>query len=293
MSIFAGKKKSIIIAALLVLLAITISACSSDEIVAKVGDDKITKDELYNVLVKDGGEQALNNLIAEKILAAEAKKEGVSPSDEDIQAELAKLKEESGGDEAFQQMLMMYGLTEEELIDNIRLNLMIEGLVGPLITLEDADIEDYYLENKADYTEDEQVRARHILVKTEELAAEIEEKLANGEDFEELAKEYSEDPGSATQGGDLGFFGKGEMVKEFEEASFSQEIGKVGKAVKSDHGYHIILVEERKEAGDIPLQDVKEEIEAMLFNERVSAKYQEWYDEKYQEYKVDNKLENK
>jgi peptidyl-prolyl cis-trans isomerase D len=90
--------------------------------------------------------------------------------------------------------------------------------------------------------EEEQVWARHILVATEEEANKLYERLATGEDFGNLAKELSTDTGSGSNGGDLGWFGRGRMVKEFEDAAFSQTIGEIGKPVQSQYGFHIIQV---------------------------------------------------
>ena len=96
-------------------------------------------------------------------------------------------------------------------------------------------------------TTEEQVWARHILVKTEPEAKAIIELLKNGSDFAKLAKEYSTDTGSGAKGGDLGWFGKGTMVAEFENAAFSQPIGAIGDPVKTQYGYHIIQVLDRRE----------------------------------------------
>ncbi|HKL10649.1 MAG TPA: peptidylprolyl isomerase [Clostridia bacterium] len=105
------------------------------------------------------------------------------------------------------------------------------------------------------------VRARHILVETEETLAEVEAKLNEGADFEELAKEYSIDTYSAANGGDLGYFARGAMVPEFEEASFSLPVGVVGDPVKSDYGYHLIKVEDRKTLADLKSEMSEEELE--------------------------------
>jgi parvulin-like peptidyl-prolyl isomerase len=94
---------------------------------------------------------------------------------------------------------------------------------------------------------EEQVLARHILIKDAQLATAVYEKLKSGENFAEAAKQYSEDTGSAVNGGDLGWFGKGQMVSEFEQAAFSQPIGEIGKPVQSQFGYHIIQVIAREQ----------------------------------------------
>jgi foldase protein PrsA len=105
------------------------------------------------------------------------------------------------------------------------------------------------------------VRARHILVETEEALAEVQGKLNDGADFEEIAKEYSIDTNSAINGGDLGYFARGTMVPEFEAASFSQPIGAIGEVVKSDYGYHIIRVEDRKTLADLKNEMSEEQLE--------------------------------
>jgi len=94
---------------------------------------------------------------------------------------------------------------------------------------------------------EEQVRARHILIKDAQLATSVYGKLKSGENFAEAASQYSEDTGSAVNGGDLGWFGRGAMVSEFEQAAFSQPIGEIGEPVQSEFGYHIIQVIAREQ----------------------------------------------
>ena len=107
---------------------------------------------------------------------------------------------------------------------------------------------------------EEEVQARHILVDTEELAKELAEKVAKGGDFAQLAKENSKDPGSKENGGSLGYFGRGQMVAEFEQAAFGLKAGEVSKPVKSQFGWHLIKVEDRRQKPPPSFEEVKDRI---------------------------------
>ena len=126
-----------------------------------------------------------------------------------------------------------YGISEEIVREVYRNNILREKLME-VITGDQP-------------TTEEQVWARHILVDTEGEATAVEELLKNGSDFARLAREFSSDTGSGSQGGDLGWFGKGAMVSEFEDAAFNQPIGEIGEPIKSQFGYHIIQVLDRRE----------------------------------------------
>lgn len=147
--------------------------------------------------------------------------------------------------------------------------------VGEKISIDDAMIENYYQKNKETYTTPEQRVARHILIKAdndstdqihEEKRAKAEEILAlarGGSDFSELARQYSEGP-TKEQGGHLGSFGRGQMVKEFEDAAFELGSGEISDVVKTSFGYHIIKVEKEVNQTTQPLDEVKEEITKLL-----------------------------
>ncbi len=138
------------------------------------------------------------------------------------------------------------------------------------------DIEKYYNDNIQNYSTPEQVRASHILLKTEgkddaEVRAKAESILKQakgGADFAELAKKYSEDEGSARQGGDLDYFSRGRMVKEFEDVAFSLPPGSISDLVKTQFGYHIIKVVDKREATTKPLEEVRAQIADQLAYER-------------------------
>ncbi len=130
------------------------------------------------------------------------------------------------------------------------------------------EVKGLYDARTSEYDRPEQIRARHILIRVpEDAGAEegriyervdaIRQRLLAGEDFAQLAEELSEDPGSKTNGGDLGFFGRGRMVPEFEEVAFTQEIGVVSEPVRSQFGYHLIRTEEKREAQSLSFDDVR------------------------------------
>jgi peptidyl-prolyl cis-trans isomerase C len=139
------------------------------------------------------------------------------------------------------------------------------------------DIEQYYQTHADEFKQAKQVRARHILVKDEATAKEIEAKLKKGADFATLAQESSSCP-SSSKGGDLGFFSRDRMVKEFADVAFKLKKGETSAPVKTKFGYHIIQVTDTKEAGSPPLAEVKTTIENKLVQEQKSKVFQEYID---------------
>jgi peptidyl-prolyl cis-trans isomerase D len=161
------------------------------------------------------------------------------------------------------------------------------------VSISDAEIKNYYTRHKEDeFTEEEEVKARHILLKVEENASEEDKNKVKakaldvlkkvkepGADFAALAEEYSDDPGSAKKGGDLGFFKRGRMVPEFEEAAFKLNPGEISDLVESTYGYHIIKVEEKKERRVKTLDEARNEIQRKLAKDEAIAKTKEMADD--------------
>jgi peptidyl-prolyl cis-trans isomerase C len=133
-----------------------------------------------------------------------------------------------------------------------------------------------YDKDVAAFTPPEEMRARHILVKTKEEAQAVIADLAKGADFAKIAEEKSQDPGSAKQGGDLGFFGPGDMVPEFEKAASTLEIGGVTKEpVQTQFGFHVIKLEEKRKQPVPSLDQVKDQVRQALVGELFTAKLEE------------------
>lgn len=280
----------VVVSALAIFFAITTYKAKKDTVVARVGDTKITKDELYNTLAKHNGESALDSLINYKIIDLELKKNNLEVTDEEIQEELKKVKEQTGGEETFNQMLAYYSYTEADFKNDIKYNTGIRKLLEPTIEITEDEMKKYFEENKANYDQAEQVRASHILVADEATAKEVKAKLEAGEDFAKLAKEYSTDTGTKENGGDLGYFTKSDMVEEFSNAAFALEVNAISGPVKSKYGYHIIKVVDKKAAVEATYEDSKDEVKEAILEEKISEKANTWISEKKQEYKIEKML---
>ncbi len=142
------------------------------------------------------------------------------------------------------------------------------------------ELKEYYEKHKSEFMQPEQVRARHILIKVpagadkkkwdeaRKKALDIRARLLKGESFAKLAQKYSDDPGSKARGGDLGYFGKGRMVPEFEKAAFSLKKGEISQPVKTTFGYHIIKVEDKKPARQRSFKEVEQQIRQKLLRQK-------------------------
>lgn len=234
---------------LLLVGIVTLAACNNggnSETVAETKAGNITKDELYEAMKKSYGQNVLQQLVYEKILS-----EKYEVTDEELDAKFNEVKEQLGAN--FEMALMQYNMTEESFKDSLKLDLLVEKAATADMEVTDEEVQEYYDNYKP------QIKARHILVEDEDTAKEVKAKLDDGGDFAELAKEYSQDPGSAEEGGELGWFGSGMMVQPFEEAAYALEVNEISEPVKSDHGFHIIQVTEKEEKK--PLEDMRAEIE--------------------------------
>ena len=152
------------------------------------------------------------------------------------------------------------------------------------ITVSEEEAKEYYKANENQFMAGETVHAKHILVDDEDKCQEILEKIIGEETtFEDAAKEFSTCP-SKEKGGDLGAFGRGQMVKEFEDAAFAAEIGHIVGPVKTQFGYHLIKVEDKKEAGESNLEEVKDQIRAELSQKKQEEAYRAKVDELKKKY---------
>ena len=234
---------------------------------------------------------SLSYLINNKVVEIAAGKENVKISDEDVDAEMKEFVEANGGEESFNDALEQSGLTKKDIETEIINYLKIVKLLESEVDITEEEMKTYFEENKDSYNELEQVEASHILVENEETANKVKEKLEVGEDFAELAKEYSTDTSNAENGGKLGYFSKGTMVEEFENVAFFMKVGEIRDPVKTDYGYHIISVTDKKEAKEANFEDHKEEIKQTLFDQEISTEYSSWITERREKLEIENTLD--
>ena len=164
-----------------------------------------------------------------------------------------------------EEFLQVVEKTKESMLKNYAL-----GKLLATVDVTEDEVKKFYEENKEAFKEKESANASHILVSEEDKAREIYEKVKDGEDFETLAKKNSTCP-SKEKGGDLGTFTRGQMVKEFEDAVFENEVGTVTEPVKTQFGYHIIKINEKNEGRDLEFDEVKDKIFSQL--KRQKEKY--------------------
>lgn len=157
------------------------------------------------------------------------------------------------------------------------------------ITVSSEEERAYYEENKARFVQGAKVSAKHILVDTLELAQQAAGEIAAGKAFADAAGEYSTCP-SKDRGGDLGYFTRGQMVPEFEKAAFEAEIGKVVGPVKTQFGYHLILVEDKKEQTEVSFEQVQSQIHDQLITSRQQKAYSDKVEELTKKYGVEKKI---
>lgn len=268
--------KKFAIAAITATSLLTLGACSnngggSDDVVASTKYGNVTKDELYQAMKSRDGKAVLTELVHKKILSKQFK-----VTDKEVDAEYQKIKTQYGPQ--FDMLVQQQG--EAAVRDIVKTDLLRKKAANKEAAVTDADTKKYYDTLKG------KVHAAHILVQDEKTANEVETKLKNGSKFEDLAKQYSKDS-TAQSGGDLGWFGKGQMVKEFETAAFKLKEGEVSQPVKSQYGYHIIKVLETVKPYDQMKDKLKDEVKKQ--KEQDPATIQNALDKALKEAKVEVK----
>lgn len=224
----------------------------------------------------------LDQLVGIKLLTQEAAARKIAVPEADIEAQLTQMRQQFPSEEVFNQALKQQNKTVDLLKAEARSSLaiqkMLEGTLAGKIAVTPQQAQDFYEKNPDQFKRPEQVRASHILI-TVQQGADVAAKAAAkrkaegvlkqvkaGSDFASLAKANSQDPGSAINGGDLGFFQRGQMVPPFDQAAFTMKPGSTSELVETQFGYHIIRVMEKKEAGTVSLDEVRPQLEQYLQN---------------------------
>jgi len=259
--------KKLVVCLFLALLVISCAKKDDGKVLATIDGEKVTLQEFNKELDKipmnmkmlvaseSGKKNYLDRLVVKKLLLKEASK--------------AKIE----SDKEFQ-----------ERVNDIKEQLLIETLLKKKITadtqMSEDDLKKYYEEHKEEFKKDREINTRHILLKTEEEAKQVQGKLQKGEDFTELAKKYSIDPNVRTTGGEIGFQPKGSLIPEYENASFKLiKVGQVSGIVKTQFGYHIIRLEGVKPPSYVPFEEVKDFIKQKNAQEKQKEVLEKYIEE--------------
>jgi peptidyl-prolyl cis-trans isomerase C len=271
------------------------------DVVAKVNGQAIRKDELLKgaqlvqmQMAQQGRNvapsaafyrQVLNELIAISLLTQEAKAQGVTATEQEVQQAINGRKQNFPSEDAYKQALAKAGITEENLRQQAREQIAVQKYVrtkvAQNVTVTDQATRDFYEKNKAQIAQPERLHLRHILIGTKPNAPAAEKEQARkkaedllkrvqgGEDFAKLAQENSDDAGSKPRGGDLSWVVRGQTVPAFEAAAFAlKNPNDLSPVVESPFGYHVIQLLERQDASTLPYEQVKDRLQAMLKNQQ-------------------------
>ena len=265
------------------------------DIVARVNGEAVTKADFDRAVAALEGRagspvpaeqrdrilrSVLDQIVSYKLLVQEAQTRKVAPSEDEVTARLQQIQSQFPSEEAFKNMLTARNTTLDQLRSDARQDIAVQTLIdaeiAPRIPVKPEQLTDFYANNPDQFKQPERVHASHILIgvpRGADAAAKAQahakaEQILNdvkaGKDFAALAKEHSQDPGSAVNGGDLGFFQPGQMVGPFNDAAFSLAPGSVSNIVETEFGFHIIKVTEKQAARTVPLDEIKPRLEQFL-----------------------------
>lgn len=235
--------------------------------------------------------QAVQFLVQRRQFEQEAEELGIEITEQQVEDRLEQIKKQYfGGDQKkYETQLKEQGLSDAQVRNDIRAQLVSEKIFAKVtedVKVSDEDVERYYKENKANYTQAESREVRHILVKTKAKAEELHAQVtaADGKNFEALAKANSEDTGSKENGGKLTIT-KGQTVPPFDKKAFELDTNEISEPVKTEFGFHIIqALSDVKKASTTPLKDVKDSIRQQLLQTKKNEAMTKWVDEMKKEY---------
>ena len=286
------------ILSLLLCLFGLVAGCSSEPIVEVlpalivINDQEITKadflvkfeqslqkdQQLSGIEREELQRSFLVQLIDRELIHGEARRLNIALTEADVEAALQGYREDYPGS-SFEEMLAERGLTleawREELKESLIMEKLLEQAVYSRVSVSDEEVAAYFKANRDQFDRPEQVRARQIVVADEAEGQEVLGILRQERSFAEVAAEYSLSP-DAEQGGDLGFFSRGEMPPEFDAIVFDLPVKRLSDLVKSEYGYHIFLVEEKRKAKRLNKKEASDEIRAILEGRKKEEVYLAW-----------------
>jgi foldase protein PrsA len=243
------------------------AACSTadNKTVVTVNGQKITRGELDGRLEAQAGKSTLQQMVQQDLVFQYAKDNNIQVTDSELQDQLNKIEQRFPAGQ-FEQVLKNQGLTLEDAKNVLREQIIVKKAVEKNMHVSDADVKSYFEKNRALFNTPAQIRARHILVRSRPEADSIEAQLHKGANFADLAKRFSMDPASKDKGGELGFFGAGQMVPAFQNAAQALKPGQISAPVQTPFGWHVIQVEDKRPASTATLANSQQKARQQLMD---------------------------
>jgi parvulin-like peptidyl-prolyl isomerase len=220
----------------------------------------------------------LDQLIDQRLILQQARLHNALPTEADVDAQVAEIRRTFPTDADFAAALAQRQLTLADLRNRLRSSLAVRNLVPRVaaVTVSDDEVAQYFREHRSEFDRPEQARVRHILLDDPRVAQLVLGRLRRGELFDALARQYSRDADSRERGGDLGWVSRGQLVPEFEQVAFSLPPGQVSGVVRTQYGYHIIQVLERRPPAAASLNQVADQVRQRLLASKQEAAFQRW-----------------
>ena len=246
---------------------------AKNDIVAKIDNKIITRQELINKMSVSYFSKTLEELIEEKLLINWAEENKLKLEKTEVEAILSQIKSRFNSEDEFKKELKRIRIKESDYIKMIENTLLANKALEKIlnINITDEDLKRYYEQNPEQFKIPKAFKLRQIYLHTEQEANDIYLALEAGADFKKLASLKSADPMLREREGDIGFISKGMLLPELEKEVFSLEVGKYTKPFKTGNGYSIIKLEEIREEKTIPLEEVKDRLKEILISNIISA----------------------
>ncbi len=253
--------KKINVVLMLVILSLSLISAPAtllaeqNDVIATVNGVAIGRDAFYEVLERQYGYYALQELVQNEMIRQKAEALGVTFDEEGFAEMYASIINQLGGPQGLQAFLLQNNVSEDFFMEQLRWNMLLGDLSRAEVVVSEEALEAFFGENRAHYDQPETVEVSHILVETEEEATQVLALLKDGGDLVALASERSLDPGTASLGGYLGAIPRGMTVQPFEDMAFSLAVGEYGVA-ESSFGWHVIIVHAKSEAKEAVFAEI-------------------------------------
>lgn len=301
--------KTLITIGLTLLLGGLAHAQVVDKVVAVVNNEVITQRDLeqelapiyaqyksayqpeeLETLMEEARLNILKQMIEDRLMLQEAREIRIQVSDEEIEEKLEWVKVKFESEIEFMDVLEMEGITVRDLEAQYREQIMVAKIIGREVTskvmISPQEVSDYYTLHPEEFIEPEKVKVLNILIRPEKpsekswgrarrKAEALLNRLRDGADFRELARDYSQGP-NPDHGGDMGYLAKGQMLTEIDEVIFNLGIGEVSGLIKTKLGYHILKIEDRTAERVKEPSEVQDKIEEIIFKEKFEQRFKEW-----------------